>query len=132
MYSNSNKEIEYVVFRKTFQVAISSLTCYFSIRVSCILYPDPRTSYPPMPDPKETKAISSKARQARLFDEGTCTSCGKRPRNKESGSTLRLCPICADRARVCNRNAYRKRQGISCDAPIDERGRPRRFEEPES
>ena len=42
MYSNSNKEIEYVVFRKTFQVAISSLTCYFSIRVSCILIPEPR------------------------------------------------------------------------------------------
>ena len=72
------------------------------------------------------KSLSARARQARLFDTGLCTSCGKFPRDSGDGATLRYCPVCAEKTRAFSRNAYRKRKGIAETAPLDKRGRPRR------
>jgi predicted RNA-binding Zn-ribbon protein involved in translation (DUF1610 family) len=77
------------------------------------------------------KSISARARQARLFEAGLCTSCGKVPRDSGDGATLRYCPNCAEKIRTFSRTAYRKRRGIDPDAPLDPRGRPLRSVIPE-
>lgn len=54
---------------------------------------------------------------------GLCTNCA-------SPAFFDRCAVCLEKLRTYRRNKYRKKHGIPLDAPLDNRGRPRKEPKP--